>query len=244
VLGEGIFEGCGANENSKRSATQTRISEMDGFETCVAQAQTYLYDTMVDLEPTLREQLRAPVVAEEAAPLDACVRAFVDAEMNGITVGRAGPVKFFPAIGDYAGKALAKLGPDADPQVRHLIGVTIGIGYVLIGSAQSNRTELPRRELAVLWPPWVSSISGDLVEQYGLPEDIVEFFRQVGARAFRGWIGQASRGRIKGRGKAERSGGYYTQAGMTLRVCQEYTGDFPDDPLAQLWPYEDFVSSA
>jgi hypothetical protein len=215
---------------------------MDSFESCVSQAQDYLYEKMAGLDPVMRERLKGRSIAEEAAPLDPCVRAFVNAEMSGITVGRAGPVKHFPAIGDYASKALKKLGPEVGGKVSNFIGVTVGIGFTLVASGPDEAIELPGHDLEDLWPPWVSSISGDLMEQYGLPDDIIEFFRQIGATAFTEWIDQATRYRIKGRGKVERSGGYYAQAGMTLRACQEFKGAFPKDPLAQLWPYEDFVS--
>ncbi len=209
---------------------------------CVAQAQTYLFDTLADLDSDFRESLTAPQIATDAAAVDGCIQAFAKAELSGVAVGRAGPAKFFPAIGDYGSKALSKLDDEQQGHLRDLIGVTIGIGYTFVASAGARPGELPGHSDREVWPIWLGSISGDLMQQYGFPQDVISFWRSIGASAFSEWANSTSGGRTRGRRKVERSGGYYTQAGMALRACQEFQGSFPEDPLADLWPYERFAT--
>jgi hypothetical protein len=214
---------------------------MDPFPDCVAQAQTYLYDLMPDLHPEARAIIKSDRIPEFAQSLSGCVEGFVNGELRGVPVGRAGPIKFFPAIGDYGAKAFSKMEESQVAHVSHLMGVTIGMGYVLVSSTADEMNAGRSREPNELWEMWVSTISSDFLESQGLPDDLVGFFRNVGADAFAPWVGKASGGRLAG-GKLKRSGGYYTQAGMVLRGCQLYEGDFPGDPLAQLWPFGDYVT--
>lgn len=220
---------------------------MNFFGECVAQTQTYLYETWVDMEPKLRNAVRAPKIAAQADAANGCVHAFLLAEMGGEAVGRVGLIKSPPPLGGYARASIASMPPDQLFATERAIGRTIAIGYVVIAANDvfegEQRALLPH-SCEEMWPAWIGTMGR--VTKYGFPEDLHRFFCDVGAEAFSAWIDSPLNDRGVNARKLRKIASFYVETGMGLRAVQLIDEPIDklirDDPVAQdhakRWPYK------
>jgi hypothetical protein len=177
-------------------------------------------------------------LAIPAARVDDCVGRFACAELEGKRLGRYGPLKFFPALGELAGTKLATLDDDERWRVLAAVEKGVGIGYVSLASMEQPTGKDQGHAPREIWNVWVPGLNAGLAQSTAMPPDVLRIVRREGGSAFQADALDLGLGGFRKTRRLEAIGAFYAQAGVVLRALQVHPERLQPDP-ANLWPYEE-----
>jgi hypothetical protein len=189
-------------------------------------------------EAVLGPQLAQLNLSNDAARVDDCVARFAAAEIAGFRLGRSGPLKIFPSLGEHVGSKLGALDPEDHARVLTAIAKGVGVGYVAMASIEDPVGRAQARTPREIWDVWVPGLNSGLAQTTAMPPDMLSIVRESGGSAFQA---DAAALRLAGFGKKRRLahiGAFYAQAGVILRAIQVHEGELRPD-LANQWAYDD-----
>src|SRR3954447_24835527 len=156
---------------------------MGTYAEAVQRAQL-LWEPEIAREPDMQAYGMAPERRREAERVEACAERFTNAELAGRdSLGRMGPVKFFPPLGDYLRKELAKADDVALAGIRDAVLVAIAVGYVGLSMWEVRNPKWRLREDRTerqIWDFWVPRSNVGFLEKARMPPDSLSFFREFG----------------------------------------------------------------
>lgn len=209
------------------------------FPVAVTQAQATLSEQFRDAGAPA--ELVAPFgrkrLPEEAEAVDDLVSRLCRAEIESRPVGRYGPVKFFPTLGELVGKK--KLANADRERVKGAMAKSVGVGYTFLGAMEDEDTRIPGREPREIWNVWAPGLNSGLIEQTAMPSDMVRELRRAGASIFQTDAVTLGLGRFGKKARLGHVGAYYAQAGAILRALQTHPEPLRADPV-NAWSYEDY----
>lgn len=212
---------------------------MIGFRRAVREAQNWFSASLAEAPLELREAFSKGPTEEEAdsEALTDCVARFARAELEGTPLGRYGPVKVFPPLGEHQAKQLRDADASRQDEVKNAIGFAVALGYTFMAAIEADGHPNNTRDARAIWNVWIPNLNTGMIEQTVMPPDMLSDLRRSAAGAFRERALRLDLGGLGKKGRLGRSGAYYGQAGALLRAIHVHPGQLKPDP-ANLWPFE------
>ena len=227
------------DETARVDADACTLRIVTGFKRAVEEAQAWLPTAFGEAYSELGGAMERASTREQAESVDDCVRRFSRAELEGKKVGRYGPVKFFPALGDHQAKKLRDADDTQRQRVRDGIAFGVAIGYTFMAGIEDDGEPHPDRNSGDIWNVWIPNLNSGLIERTALPADMLSALRAMGASAFQERALQLGLGGFGKKSRIGHSGAFYSQAGALLRAIQAHPEDLNPDP-ANIWPYSEY----
>ena len=225
---------------------------MGTFVEAVQRAQS-LWEPEIAQEPEMRTYGTEPERLREAqAGVEACAERFANAELAGRdALGRTGPVKFFPPLGDYLRKELAKADEATVAGVRDAILTAVAIGYVGLAMFEVRNPKWRLRDdrtARQIWDFWVPRLNVGFLDKAGMPADSLSFFREFGGRVLIRDLGEIGIGGFGKKGRLKAIGAFHCQAGAMLRASQTDLADHnmvvsspAASPFSNQWDFDAYA---
>ncbi len=208
---------------------------MTRFARVVGQAQEWFGTAFADAPAELLDAMQKTSTAEQAALVDDCVERFSRAELEGKALGRYGPVRMFPALGDHQEKKLRDADADQRESVRDAIAFSVGIGYTFMAGIEDDGKPSGHSPEGI-WNVWIPNLNSGMVDRTALPADMLSDLRQMAAGAFQERAIELGLGGFGKKARLGHIGAFYGQAGALLRAVQVHEKELEPSP-ANLWPY-------
>jgi len=210
------------------------------FEAAVIEAQDWFGARFASAPRDIVDALLNTEIREQARAVDECAARFSRAELEGTALGRYGPMKFFPALGDMEAKKVNSASRAQRDAIGQAVGLGLAVGYTFMAAMSEDVSLDPTHAPEEIWNVWVPNLNSGMIERTALSDDMVSDVRDMGSSAFRQRALNLGLGGFGKKARLGHIGAFYAQSGALLRAIQVHDGGLSPDP-ANIWPYADYA---